>query len=130
MDISSNLLEIQPLGNLSQPTSSTSPAASKVKPPSSPLLEVAKKWKDAKNKLVPKDKSKLFSNVISLKGGGVALGGSKTGDAFEFTDDSFRNRRFELMEKAKSLEAEQKVKTEMKSSEHIEKDGQEDETAI
>lgn len=62
----------------------------KSKPPASPLADVARKWKDAKNKLVLKDRSILTSVVM--------------GQEFEFKDDSFRMRRKELMEKAKALE--------------------------
>ena len=72
------------LGNLS---ASRKPSS---RPPASPLREVAKKWRDAKNKLVLKEK---ISNVI--------LGSSNLDD---FEDEASKNRRRELMEKAKALE--------------------------
>ena len=66
------------------------PQQQQQRPPNSPgLKEVAKRWRDAKNKLVLKNK---LSNVI--------LGS----DTFEFKDEPFRNRRRELLEKAKELE--------------------------
>ena len=78
-------------------TSGTSP---KDKPPASPLFEVAKKWKDAKNKLVLKDK--LFSQGPMLGTSGSSSH-SSGGDQFEFKDENFRSRRRELTEKAKAL---------------------------
>ena len=64
----------------------------------SPLKQVAKKWRDAKNKLVLKDK---LSNIWP---------GMARKDEFE-DEETFRNRRQELMEKAKALEnAEKKTK--------------------
>jgi hypothetical protein len=67
------------LGNLS--------ATKKSHPPVSPLGEVVKKWRVAKNKLVFKD----------LRIPNVIMGGT---EEFEFKDESFRKRRLELMDKA------------------------------
>ena len=61
---------------------------------------VAKKWKDAKNKLVLK--SSVFMGGRSSSGNEI----NEKSDQFEFKDESFRNRRKELMEKAKALEEE------------------------
>ncbi len=79
------------LGNMSQhatssgTTSGLAPAVKKLGAPASPLLnEVAKKWKEAKNKLVLKDQ-------------------------FEFPEEIFEKRRRELLEKAKQLEAEKEA---------------------
>ena len=47
---------------------------------------MAKKWKDAKNKLVLKDK--IFSNVVMGSGGG---------DQFEFKDETFRQASFQVL---------------------------------
>jgi len=87
------------LGNLSASSAPTSSIAASVaakkaakQPSGSPLREVAKKWRDAKTKLVLKDK---LSNVI--------LGSSGLNE-LDKADEKFRNRRRELMEKAKSLE--------------------------
>ena len=69
----------------------------------SPLKEVAKKWRDAKNKLVLKDR---LSNIWP---------GSKK-DEFEDAE-TFRSRRQELMEKAKALENSQASKKSDKNDE-------------
>ena len=57
----------------------------------SPLRQVAKKWRDAKNKLVLKDTLSSIWPGMARK------------DEFE-DEETFRNRRQELMEKAKALE--------------------------
>ena len=83
-------------------SSTNNQTSQKEKPPASPLFEVAKKWKDAKNKLVLKDK--LFSHVPMLGTSGSSShssGGDR--DQFEFKDENFRSRRRELTEKAKAL---------------------------
>ena len=65
-------------------SSTNNQTSQKEKPPASPLFEVAKKWKDAKNKLVLKEK-KFFSHVPML---GTSL---SAGDKFEFRDENFRH---------------------------------------
>ena len=65
--------------------------SSKSSKANSPLRQVAKKWRDAKNKLVLKD---TLSNIWP---------GMARKDEFE-DEETFRNRRQELMEKAKALE--------------------------
>ena len=92
-------------GNLQPPTAPVAPSTvstttSSNNPPKSPLLVVAKKWKDAKNKLVLK--SSVFMGGRSSSGNEI----NEKSDQFEFKDESFRNRRKELMEKAKALEEE------------------------
>ena len=93
------------LGNLQPPTAPVAPSTvstttSSNNPPKSPLLVVAKKWKDAKNKLVLK--SSVFMGGRGSSGNGI----NEKSDQFEFKDETFRNRRKELMEKAKALEEE------------------------
>ena len=98
-DIEQKSVLLEDLSSMNnQTTSGTSP---KDKPPASPLFEVAKKWKDAKNKLVLKDK--LFSHVPMLGTSGSSTSHSSGGDQFEFKDENFRSRRRELTEKAKAL---------------------------
>ena len=81
-------------------SSTNNQTSQKEKPPASPLFEVAKKWKDAKNKLVLK--SSVFMGGRGSSGNGI----NEKSDQFEFKDETFRNRRKELMEKAKALEEE------------------------
>ena len=87
------------LGNMSASSNNQGPLGTNRKssggnrPPASPLRQVARKWRDAKNKLVLKDK---VANVF--------LGSVGKKDPLELTDETFRNRRRELMEKAKALE--------------------------
>ena len=95
-DIEQKSVLLEDLSSMNQ-TSGTSP---KDKPPASPLFEVAKKWKDAKNKLVLK--SSVFMGGRGSSGNGI----NEKSDQFEFKDETFRNRRKELMEKAKALEEE------------------------
>lgn len=84
------------LGNLSASGAATGGNSAKNwkagRPPASPLREVAKKWRDAKNKLVLKEK---ISNVLI---------GSSNLEQLEAEEETFRNRRKELMERAKAIE--------------------------
>ena len=98
------------LGNLSASANASKKlgGSNVSRPPASPLREVARKWQAAKNKLVLKEK---LSNVIL---------GSSNLERLEFEEESFRNRRRELMEKAKALEeAAAKAKEDKRNGKNI-----------
>ena len=71
-------------------SSTNNQTSQKEKPPASPLFEVAKKWKDAKNKLVLKEK-KFFSHVPMLGTSISSHTSLSAGDKFEFKDENFRH---------------------------------------
>ena len=71
-------------------SSTNNQTSQKEKPPASPLFEVAKKWKDAKNKLVLKEK-KFFSHVPMLGTSSSSHTSLSAGDKFEFRDENFRH---------------------------------------
>ena len=71
-------------------SSTNNQTSQKEKPPASPLFEVAKKWKDAKNKLVLKEK-KFFSHVPMLGTSSSSHTSLSAGDKFEFKDENFRH---------------------------------------
>ena len=75
-------------------------AVKKSSQPTSPLKQVAKRWRDAKKKLVLKD---AVANAF--------LGAAGKNKDLEFPEETFRNRRKELIEKAKALEDAQAAKS-------------------